>query len=178
MDKKYRSDIDLIYEIVNHRGNFMLRALLRKFSTEAYAHCDVPCGIYDPHIAQISAHTVIRMVDLMAGLDKSDPDYDLKLSRYISVKEESGELVKHEIRILWGDFFKPEHLTDYPNLNDLVWKAMKLGSAGRQTQNKQSALDLLATVQTIAEIFWKTKGKNPRRIAAPYPSGGELVLPE
>ncbi|MCH8908656.1 MAG: superoxide dismutase, Ni, partial [Candidatus Heimdallarchaeota archaeon] len=82
------------------------------------------------------------------------------------------------IRILWGDYFTPEHVTDHPSLNDLVWKAMKQGSKGRQTQNLAAAQEMLGTVQEIAEIFWKTKGKSPRRIAAPYPSGGELVLPE
>ena len=30
-----------------------------------YAHCDIPCGIYDPHIAQMAAHTVIRMTNLI-----------------------------------------------------------------------------------------------------------------
>jgi len=155
--------------------NSIIRKILR--IELAYAHCDVPCGIYDPHLAQVSAHTVIRMVNLMKALPKEDPDYDLKMSRYISVKEEHGELAKHEIRILWGDYFKPEHQQEYPELTDLVWNAMKLGSAGRQTADLAQAQQLLTTVQKIAEIFWKTKGKTPKRIAAPYPSGGEIVLP-
>ena len=143
----------------------------------AYAHCDVPCGIYDPHNAQISAHTVIRMINLMKALPKDDPDHDLKMSRYIAVKEEHGELVKHEIRILWGDYFKPDHQTQFPELTDLVWKVMKQGSAGRQTADLAQAQALLDSVLKIAEIFWKTKGMTPRRMAAPYPSGGEIVLP-
>ncbi|MHA2253687.1 MAG: superoxide dismutase, Ni [Candidatus Kariarchaeaceae archaeon] len=145
---------------------------------KAYAHCDVPCGIYDPHLAQVSAHTVLRMVNLMQALDKNDPDYDLKMSRYISVKEEHGELAKHEIRIIWGDYLKQEHEDQFSELKGLTWKLMKQGSAGRQTASEAAAKEFLEGVLKFSEIFWKTKGKSPRRVAAPYPSGGEIVLPE
>ena len=40
----------------------------------AHAHCDIPCGIYDPHIAQLSAHTAIRMIRLIHELPKLTPD--------------------------------------------------------------------------------------------------------
>ncbi|MHA2250601.1 MAG: superoxide dismutase, Ni [Candidatus Kariarchaeaceae archaeon] len=158
----------------------MIRDIIKRiFKIEtAYGHCDVPCGIYDPHLSVVSAHTVVRMVDLMNALDKNDSDYDLKMSRYISVKEEHGELAKHEIRILWGDYFKPEHTQTFSELNSLVWDAMRQGSAGRQTASIEKAKEFLETVLKIAEIFWKTKGKTPRRVAAPYPSGGEIILPE
>ncbi len=144
----------------------------------AYSHCDVPCGIYDPHIAQVAAHTVIRMINLMQALDKNDPDYDLKMGRYIAVKEEHGELAKHEIRILWGDYFKPEHTQSFPELNNLVWDSMRQGSTGRQTSNLEAAQEFLSSIHKIAEIFWKTKGKSSKRITAPYPTGGDLVVPE
>lgn len=140
----------------------------------AHAHCDIPCGIYDPYPAQIAAHTVIRMVTLI----QEEKDKDLhKLARYTHVKEEHAELVKKEVRILWGDYFKEEHLKDYPNLHELVFKTMKLASKARQEVNLEVAKALLASVQQIAEIFWKTKGVKTKRIPAPYPSGGELVLP-
>ncbi len=156
-----------------------MKSVMKKiFGIEkAYAHCDVPCGIYDPHLAQVSAHTVIRMVQLMSGLEKQDPDYDLKMSRYISVKEEHGELLKHEVRIIWGDFLKPDHASANPELNDLVWNIMREGSAGRQTADMAKAQTLLESTLKFSELFWKIKGVGTKRVDAPYPSGGQMVLP-
>ncbi len=144
---------------------------------KAFAHCDVPCGIYDPHLAQVSAHTVVRMVQLMSALDKNDSDYDLKMSRYVSVKEEHGELLKHEVRIIWGDFLKPDHDTANPGLTDLVWNIMRDGSAGRQTADMAKAQAMLESTLKFSELFWKVKGVSTKRVSAPYPSGGEMVLP-
>jgi nickel superoxide dismutase len=72
---------------------------------KAYAHCDIPCGIYDPHLAQVSAFTVLRMASLIKQLDKNAEDYDHKFSRYVTTKEEHAEQCKHEIRIIYGDYF-------------------------------------------------------------------------
>lgn len=137
------------------------------------AHCDVPCGIYDPHLAQMAAHTVIRMTQLIeeAGVDQH------KISRCIAVKEEHAELCKHEIRILWGDYFKPDHAKKHKNLHDLVWKVMKLGSQVRQEVNLKASVDLLETVNKIAEIFWETKGIKTVKVKAPYPTERETVYP-
>ena len=153
---------------------------------EAFAHCDVPCGIYDTHRAQMACHTVIRMVQLMHDLPKHTEktsahemeDYTHKMARYVHTKEEHAEVVKHEIRILWGDYFKPEHLKDHPELHDLVWKVMKLGGKVKQEIDIDSSKQLLETVQKIAEIFYRTKGIEYTRVKAPYPTGGELVLPK
>lgn len=150
----------------------------------AYAHCDIPCGIYDPHQAQLGALTVIRMVHLINELKKESDTPEAKktfvhqLARYTHVKEDHAELVKREVRILWGDYFKEEHLKDHPNLHELVFKVMKLASKARQEVNLEASEELLATVGQIAEIFWKTKGKETVRVAAPSPSGGEMVLPK
>jgi nickel superoxide dismutase len=132
----------------------------------AYAHCDIPCGIYDPHHAQLAAHTVIRMIDLIGQLEKPGPgatpeqrqEYMAKLSRYVLVKEQHAEIYKSEIRILWGDYFKPEHAQQFPQLHDLVWKSLKAGSKGRQEINLLAAEDMLKQANEIATIFWKTKG--------------------
>ena len=139
----------------------------------AYAHCDIPCGIYDPHMAQMAAHTVIRMITLI-GESKGDAH---KIARLTRVKEEHAELCKHEIRILWGDYFKLEHLKKYPDLHELVWKVMKLGSKTKQEVNMESAGELLEAVNKIAEIFWKTKDMATVRYNAPYPTGNETVYP-
>ena len=145
---------------------------------EAAAHCDVPCGIYDPHAAQIAAHTIIRMVDLIEGLGELSGTEKLHtFSRHVAVKEEHAKIAEHEIIILWTDYFRPEHAEKYPNLHDLVWKTAKLTSTVKQQVNKQAALDLLAGVQQIAEIFWATKNVQTKRVPSGQPSGGEIVQP-
>lgn len=153
---------------------------------EAHAHCDIPCGIYDPHLAQLAAHTVIRMVNMINELPKltssMNPeerrDIIHKLSRYTATKEEHAELCKKEIRIIWGDYFKPEHMEKYPELHELVFKIMKLASKARQEVNLQASKELLGAVQEFAEIFWETKGIKTAKVPAPYPSGGEIVAPK
>ena len=151
----------------------------------AYAHCDIPCGIYDPHLAQVAALTTVRMNQLIQDLPKPGPQaspqegetYNAKLSRYIAVKEHHAELAKHELRILWGDYFKPEHVQQHPKLHDLFWNGMKLASKTRQEIDVGAAQELLGTVQDIAEIFWKTKGAEVRRQPSLQTGGGELVYP-
>lgn len=152
----------------------------------AYAHCDIPCGIYDPHQAQLAAHSVIRMTNMINDLkvNGENPSFDERkkiisqISRLTKVKEEHAEVVKNEIRILWGDYFKEEHLKQFPDLHSLVFKTMKLASRARQEINTEAANELLGTVQKIAEIFWKTKSIKSARIIAPYPSGGTIVIPK
>ena len=149
------------------------------------AHCDIPCGIYDPHGAQLAVLTIIRMHQLIAELPKPGPQttpeerdvYVHKLSRYTKVKEDHAELCKHELRVIWGDYFTPEHLQKFPELHGLFWDAMKAASKVRQDINLQTAQDLLAKVQKIAEIFWKTKGAEVRRQPSLQKAGGELVFP-
>src|SRR3989344_1415550 len=99
----------------------------------ASAHCDVPCGIYDPRAAQTAAATVARMIEKIMTLDKPTGDdasailqYKNTLTRCILVKEEHARKCKEELFILWADFFKPEHLTKYPDLHDTFWEAVKL----------------------------------------------------
>ncbi len=150
-----------------------------------HAHCDIPCGIYDPHLAQIAALSVIRMNQLIEGLtppaaDASPGDraaYVASLERYVTVKEEHAELCKKELRILWGDYFKPEHLQQVPDLHDQFWGAMRLASAARQKNDMDAAQKLLEAVQGIAEAFWKTKGANTTRQPSRQTVGGELVYP-
>ena len=152
----------------------------------AYAHCDIPCGIYDPHHAQMAAHTVIRMDDLIGQLEKPGPnatpdqrqEYTNKLSRYIATKEQHSEIYKTELRILWADYFKPEHVQQYPQLHDTVWKALKAASKGRQEINLLAAEEMLKHVNDIATIFWKTKGVATFSAKSPYPTGRETVYPK
>ncbi len=129
------------------------------------AHCDVPCGIYDPSTAKIAADTVAKMVEKIVGFEKeitaaaggSQVNARNNLVRSIQVKEEHAERVKHEILILWGDYFKPEHLAKHPTLHDTVWKAVKLASKNKQNVDAAAATELQAAVKTISDIFWDTK---------------------
>ena len=93
----------------------------------AHAHCDIPCGIYDPHLMQIGALTVIRMNQLIAALEKDDQAARHSFARYTLVKEEHAELVKREVRVIFGDYFKPEHVEKFPELPQLTWDILKAG---------------------------------------------------
>ena len=127
---------------------------------EAEAHCDIPCGIYDPIAAKIAAQTVLKMV--MRIQAAGDPGADVSaantMSRYIAVKEEHAELAKNELDILWHDYFRPDHLDKYPDLHTTVWQATKLASRNKQNVDLDAANELVESVDRIAEIFWATKG--------------------
>jgi nickel superoxide dismutase len=160
----------------------VLKTLDRFFKFEqARAHCDIPCGIYDPHHAQIGALSVIRMIDLMTELkDTHGPDsveYHNNMPRYVMVKEEHAELVKREIRVIYGDYIKQEHLDKFPELPGLVHKIYQLASKGRQTASRENAMDLLAAVNRFSDIFWQTKGVQTKTVKAPYKPGEDMVLP-
>lgn len=164
----------------------MIYQVLKKFDRvvhfdQAKAHCDIPCGIYDPHLSQVAALTVIRMIDLMDELQKTHKDggleYQNSLSRYVAVKEEHAELLKREIRIIWGDYIKQEHIDKFPEIPGLVHKIMQLGSKARQTTSRETAMELLNAVNRFAEIYWDTKGIAVKRVKAPYKPGEEMVLP-
>jgi len=150
-----------------------------------YAHCDIPCGIYDPHEAQIAALTVIRMDQLIGELAMPPTDakpearalYVSQLARYTAVKEQHAERAKAEIRVIWGDYFTPDHAKQYPQAHELVWKIMKQGSKCRQGTNLADAQELLKLIQDFAEIFWTTKGSKTRKVPSMQKSGGELLVP-
>ena len=126
------------------------------------AHCDIPCGIYDPIAAKIAAQTVLKMavrleaLDLSGGVSKVEQPNGI--ARLIRVKEDHAEIVRNELDILWHDYFKPEHLEKYPDLHEIFWNAAKLASTCKQTVSSESATDLVNSVDKIATIFWETKG--------------------
>lgn len=125
-----------------------------------YAHCDIPCGIYDPTPAKIAAKTVERMVTQIKDLssaETSGPAYLNDISRRVRVKEQHAETCKQELFTLWADFFKPEHVEKYSNLHDLFWKATKLCSKNKQTIDEAAARELTAAVDEIAKIFYEVK---------------------
>jgi len=142
------------------------------------AHCDIPCGIYDPITAQIAALSVIRMVDLMTQLEKSDKlEYLNTVTRHIALKETEAEKVKHEVRIIWGDFIKGPQIEKYPHIHTLVHNIMLLGSANKQHVSRAKAMELLDEVNNFAQIFWEIKGVETKKIKANYFPNEEIVVP-
>jgi nickel superoxide dismutase len=125
----------------------------------AYAHCDVPCGIYDPKPAQIAAETVVKMVEKIGTMPKDNPTVEDRnlFVRAVWTKEEHARKCKEELLILWTDFFKEEHLEMFPELHDKFWKATKLCSKNKQTVDMKAAQDLKVAVDEIAEMFAKVK---------------------
>lgn len=124
----------------------------------AHAHCDVPCGIYDPATAQLAARTVSRMVELLDGLPVGGGLEDRnKFIRCIAVKEQHAEQVKRDVQVIWSDYFKPEHLAQFPELHDLTWKILKQAGKCKQSVDAAAAADLEVQVARFAEIFWSSK---------------------
>ncbi|MBT3268626.1 superoxide dismutase, Ni [Candidatus Poribacteria bacterium] len=164
----------------------MIHSLLAKMDAkigfdEAKAHCDVPCGIYDPSAAQISALTVVRMMDLMSdllsGLSEWDGESANKIIRYVAQKEEHAEQVKHEIRIIWGDYIKAPQVEAHPNIHQLTHDIMTTASKCRQGTSRDDGLALVDLVNQFAEIFWATKGVDTKRAECPYAPNLETVYP-
>ena len=116
-----------------------------------YAHCDLPCGVYDPAQAKIEAQSVKAIMEKYAGLD------DHNKTRAIVIKEERAELVKHHLMVLWADYFKPEHLEKYPDLHTRFWQAIKLASDCKHHIEAEYGQKLVEAIDEIAEIFWETK---------------------
>ena len=157
----------------------ILRFLSEKLLIEktAYAHCDIPCGIYDPYLAQRAAHTIIRMTQLLTEIKQEDDlKSDHSIARITHVKEDHSNILEEELETLRNDYFKEEHFKEYPNLNDLFVQALKSCTKARQDIDMAAAQDSLAKIQEIAEIFFKTKNVESIRVKTVYPTGGEIVL--
>jgi nickel superoxide dismutase len=143
----------------------------------AYAHCDIPCGIYDPHQAQLAAHTVIRMTQLLSEVKRdNETKAEHDVARMTGVKEEHSSIIEEELETLRNDYFKEEHYKEYPNLNELFVKTLKSASKARQNIDIVAAEETLSGILEIAEIFYKTKGVTPVRVKSVYPTGGEMVF--
>jgi nickel superoxide dismutase len=118
----------------------------------AHAHCDLPCGVYDPAQARIEAESVKA---IMEKYQESDDDGFRQ--RAVLIKEQRAELVKHHLWVLWTDYFTPEHVEQFPELHELVWKATKAAGDAKASVDPADGQKLLSLVDEIADIFWKTK---------------------
>jgi nickel superoxide dismutase len=116
-----------------------------------YAHCDLPCGVYDPAQARIEAESVMKIMEKYAGLHDEDR------TRAIFIKEQRAELVKHHLWVLWTDYFKPEHLEKYPQLHDLFWRTTKQAGQTKKSVDPAEGQKLLDLIDEVASIFHETK---------------------
>ncbi|HUP26146.1 MAG TPA: superoxide dismutase, Ni [Candidatus Limnocylindrales bacterium] len=125
--------------------------MLKRFVRPVYAHCDLPCGVYDPAQAGIEAQSIHKINEKYDGLHDEDR------WRAVMVKEQRAELVKHHLWVLWTDYFKPEHLDNYPDLHDKFWQATKQAGAVKKSVNLADSQKLLDQIDEISKIFWETK---------------------
>ena len=119
---------------------------------DVHAHCDLPCGVYDPAQARIEAESVKACQQKYQ--DSDDPIFR---ARAISIKEERANLVKEHLWVLWTDYFKPEHLEKYPQLHSSFWNATKEAGAGKKSEDPMQGQKLLDAIDEISKIFWETK---------------------
>ena len=133
---------------------------------DGHAHCDGPCGVYDPASARVAAEAVQSMTKKMNALESTHVDsgsnsasYINTMSRYAAIKEEEAQKCKDELLVLWTDFFKPQHLESIPALHDTFWQAAKLCSACKVEVSEQHAQELMDAVEDIHNMFWAAKGR-------------------
>jgi nickel superoxide dismutase len=124
----------------------------RQAPVTVHAHCDLPCGVYDPAQARIEAESVKACMEKF-----NSSDDNVFKSRAVFIKEERADLVKHHLWVLWTDYFKPNHVDSYPQLHDLFWKATKAAGETKKSNDPAVAEDLLGQIAEIDRIFWETK---------------------
>jgi nickel superoxide dismutase len=125
--------------------------LFRSLIKPVYAHCDLPCGVYDPMQARIEAASVDKILEKYPDLHEEDK------WRAVMIKEQRLELVKHHLWVLWTDYFKPEHLEKHPDLHDLFWRATKQAGALKKSTDRAESKKLLELIDEIAAIFTETR---------------------
>lgn len=156
----------------------MLRSAIKSIlnnipAKTVHAHCDGPCGVYDPASARVAAEAVLSMTKKLLALtppEGNDPaaqaSYNNTFARFTAIKEDQAKETKKELLILWTDYFKPEHLAAYPDLHDTFWKAAKLCSACKVNIDQAKAEDLMKSVEKIHHMFWTSKGRSDAWVTA------------
>ncbi len=138
--------------------SFLTRILAPR--TVAHAHCDLPCGVYDPEQARIEAESCFRIIQRYEA--SQDPTFR---TRAIKIKEDRAELVKHHLDVLWHDYFKPEHLEAVPNLHELFWNATKQASKVKASTDLADAQALLDMIDEVDAAWKATGGEGKTRVA-------------
>ena len=126
----------------------------------AAAHCDGPCGVYDPASARIAAEAVLSMAKKLVALEGDGLAVENTRGRYIAIKEEQAQVAKQELLILWTDYFKPPHLEANPGLHTTFWNAAKLCSQNKVEVNVEAAQALVDAIREVHDIFWASKNRD------------------
>ncbi|MAH85330.1 MAG: superoxide dismutase, Ni [Rhodospirillaceae bacterium TMED8] len=149
---------------------------------DVHAHCDIPCKIYDPATALIAVLSVIRLIDIINETrdhgDHSSAEYENTIARCILRKEEESEKLKHEIRVIWGDYFKAPQFEAFPEIHNVTHQIMMVASTCKQNVTREDGEKLLELVNHFAEIFWATKDIETDRKISPYPPSLAVVYPK
>ena len=136
-----------------------LSTMLRPART-VHAHCDLPCGVYDPAQARIEAESIKAITERYQDAENkksATETADDYRARCLVIKEERAEMVKHHLWVLWTDYFKPEHAEAHPDLHSVFWKATKAAGAAKKAQDPAQGQQLLDAIAEIDRIFWETK---------------------
>lgn len=173
--------------MLNTRSN-LFGSLKRQVSADAgknslpqlaHAHCDVPCGIYDPFEAQSAALSVTRFLDLLAEYEDASLSLSdqARIARLVLNKESHATLVKEAVIVIWGDYFKPAHITEFPELNGLTHEILRTASRCKQELDPAAGRQLVELVNQFAEIFWRSKEVATERFTVPYEPKLEIIRP-
>ena len=158
--------------------------MFEKFASKldtASAHCDIPCGVYDARTIMYHAVSTLRQIDILLSLkDKglSETAFAMQVARNTAEKEHQAELVKHETRIIWGDFMKGDHLKKHPGAHELAHKIMLAGSACKQDLHREDGEKLVALCNEFSEMFWDMKGVKTKTAPCPYAPNVDVVYPD
>ena len=143
------------------------------------AHCDIPCAVYDPGVAQYAALSVVRFLDLIGEMpEKIESKKDLAhLSRLVQQKEEHAVEVKDAVKTIWGDYFKEPQMEKFPEIHDLTHSIMMTASKCKQDIDRQNGVDLIEKVNRFAEIFWATKDVKTVTKKSLNPPHMDIIVP-
>jgi len=132
--------------------------MFKKLIKPVYAHCDLPCGIYETETVKMAAATCQRMIEKIEALgDIDNPEKHNNYVRAVMIKEEHAQKVKDQLYVLWSDYFKPEHLEKFPDLHTTFWTAIKQASKVKQTVSHEDCDELMHQVAHISEMFVQSK---------------------
>jgi len=131
--------------------------------TIAHAHCDLYCGVYDPAQAKIEAMSVLKIAEKY-----QESDDEVFKARALALKEERAEEVKHHLMVLWADFFSADHRAEFPNLDDLFWRAIHQAGDAKKSADPEDGRKLVALIDEISDIFWQTEKAKAMGV---YPPG-------
>ena len=147
----------------------------------ANAHCDIPCKVYDPSAAQVATATIVRLIDIMNETSKAEGisslDVQNTIARCVLRKEEEAEKIKHEVRIIWGDYFKAPQFEKFPEIHELTHNIMMKASACKQGVDRENGEELAELLNRFVEIFWATKGVKTSRHNSPNLPNLSTVYP-